>query len=161
MKTGMQAGLAIGAGYLLGRTRKLKLALTVGGLVAGRRLGGSGELLKQGVAALQSSPQAQRLKGEVRQQLFDAGKSAAVTAASGTLGRLASRVSPKELISQDDSAEEPEEREDQPRRRPSRKAVPHKSAPRKSAPRKEAPRKGAPRKGTGRAAQGSRGGRNG
>ncbi|MGW3728999.1 DNA primase, partial [Streptomyces sp. NPDC000851] len=31
-------GLAIGAGYVLGRTRKLKLAFAVGTLVAGKRM---------------------------------------------------------------------------------------------------------------------------
>jgi hypothetical protein len=164
MNSGMQAGLAMAAGYLLGRTRKLKLALTVGGLVAGRRLGSGGDLLKQAVTGLQSSPQAQRLKGEVRQQLFDAGKTAAVTAASGTLGRLASRVRPSDDsagASSSDEGGESEEREESPRRSPSRKAAARTSTPRKSPPRKSAPRKSAPRKSTGRSAQGTRGGRNG
>ncbi len=30
-------GLAIGAGYVLGRTKKMKLAFAVGSLVAGKR----------------------------------------------------------------------------------------------------------------------------
>jgi hypothetical protein len=176
----MQAGLAISAGYLLGRTRKLKLALTVGGVVAGRRLGGSGNLLKQGLATLQSTPQAQRLKGEVRQQLFDAGKSAALTAAGGTMGRLASRVSPSVSVpspADDREGDRGDDREDRPRKSPprkgaarkatARKSPPQKSAPQKSAPRKSeparksAPRKSEPRKSSGRSAQRTRGGRNG
>ena len=49
MKTGAQVGLAVGAGYVLGRFRKMKWAIALAGMGAGKQLGGSqGDLLRQG-----------------------------------------------------------------------------------------------------------------
>ena len=50
MKCGARVALGIAGGYLLGRTKKMKLALIVGGLAAGKRAGGLGQLLAQGTS---------------------------------------------------------------------------------------------------------------
>lgn len=80
--------LAVGGGYLLGRTKKLRLALTLSSLVAGQRLSGSNGLLGQGLDTLRSSPEFDRL----REQLTGAGKAAAVSAATKSLGRVTERI---------------------------------------------------------------------
>ena len=38
MQTPARVALAVGGGYLLGRTKKLRVAMTLAGLVAGKRL---------------------------------------------------------------------------------------------------------------------------
>ncbi|MET9778116.1 hypothetical protein ABZ023_28340 [Streptomyces sp. NPDC006367] len=74
---------AVAGGYLLGRTRKAKLALAVGSYLAGRRLGLSpGRVLSQGLGQLPLTPQFQELSDQVRGELLTAGR-AAVTAAAG------------------------------------------------------------------------------
>jgi hypothetical protein len=74
-------GLAVGAGYVLGRTKKLKLAFAVGTLVAGKRmqLGPRAlvELLNQ---QLLNKPQFKEIGDQLRQDLRGVGK-----AASGAL----------------------------------------------------------------------------
>lgn len=84
-----QAALALATGYLLGRSHKGRLALALAGMAAGRRLraagGGHGaELLK--------SPEVNRLVEDVRGQLFDAGRAAAVHAAGRRIDSLSDRL---------------------------------------------------------------------
>ncbi|MYU25196.1 DNA primase [Streptomyces sp. SID8352] len=78
-RTGL--GLAIGAGYLLGRTRKLKLAVAVGTMVAGRKLNltpsGVAELVS---ARLRDNPQWKEIGDQLRGDLRGVG-----TAATGAL----------------------------------------------------------------------------
>jgi hypothetical protein len=87
MQTSARVALAVGGGYLLGRSKKLKLALTLGSLLAGRKLTSSG-VLKEGLGALQGVPEYDRL----REQLMGAGRAAAMSAASSQLGRLTERI---------------------------------------------------------------------
>lgn len=74
-------GLALGAGYLLGRTKKLKVAVAVGTAVAGKRL----HLTPRGIAELVSTqlrnnPQFLEIGDQLRQDLRGVG-----TAATGAL----------------------------------------------------------------------------
>ncbi|MGW4783270.1 DNA primase [Streptomyces sp. NPDC004230] len=74
-------GLAIGAGYVLGRTKKMKLAFAVASLVAGKRMQLSpravADLLNQ---QLLNNPQFKEIGDQLRQDLRGVGK-----AASGAL----------------------------------------------------------------------------
>jgi hypothetical protein len=89
MNTGARLGLAVVAGYVLGRFHKMRWALTVAGLAGrGRLPGGSGGLLQQGVKVLASSPEVAKLTDEMRGRLIDAGKAAAVAAVSSKLDSL-------------------------------------------------------------------------
>ncbi|AZM51153.1 hypothetical protein DMB38_34690 [Streptomyces sp. WAC 06738] len=76
----MLAGVA--GGYLLGRTRKAKLALTVAALVAGRRLAPQ-DLLGAGARRIADSPQLAAASGQGTDQM--------VTAARAALGSLVDR----------------------------------------------------------------------
>jgi hypothetical protein len=79
-------------GYFLGRTRKMKLALMLAGMMAGRQVGGPGELLAQGSKLVSSSPELTRLVGDVRGRLLDAGKDAALAVATRQVESWADRV---------------------------------------------------------------------
>jgi hypothetical protein len=100
MKTGTQVAMAIGTGYLLGRRRKMRLAMM---LSAGAMAGGMGgigpQLVKRGARALGSadllgkvSPQLSEISGLVRHDLIDAGKGAARTAVNSRIDSLSDSI---------------------------------------------------------------------
>lgn len=78
-----QVALALGAGYLLGRTKKLRWALL---------LATGGSRLRQGVKSLGSSGELAELAEPLRGRLMEAARAAAVTAASSGIENLTDRV---------------------------------------------------------------------
>ncbi|MEW2306513.1 DNA primase [Streptomyces sp. NPDC006655] len=89
----MGLGLAIGAGYLLGRTKKLKMALAVGSLVAGKRLNlGPKALLDLANQQLRDNPQFKEIGDQLRQDLRGVGKAASGAMVERQLGALADRL---------------------------------------------------------------------
>jgi hypothetical protein len=88
MKSSAPVAVALAAGYLLGRTRKMRWALVLGAAAASGQLGGlKGQLLEQGTKALQSSPELAKI-GESGGRLLDAGKAAAMAAVSSRVDSL-------------------------------------------------------------------------
>ena len=92
MKCGARVALGVAGGYFLGRTKKMKLALALAGMAAGKRAGGPGQLLAQGTKLLGQSPEVTRLTDELRGRLLDAGKGAAVAIATRQVEALTERV---------------------------------------------------------------------
>jgi len=92
MKCGARVALGVAGGYFLGRTKKMKLALMLGGMAAGRRAGGPGELLAQGQRLLNSSPELSALSDQVRGRLVDAGKGAVMAVAAKQVSSLTEKV---------------------------------------------------------------------
>jgi hypothetical protein len=89
MNSGARLGLAVAAGYVLGRFHKLKWGLAVAALAGGRRLpGGPGGLVQQGAKLLASSPEFTKLTDEMKGRLVDAGKAAAAAAVSSKIDSL-------------------------------------------------------------------------
>ncbi|MGA5206626.1 DNA primase [Streptomyces variegatus] len=90
-RTGL--GLAIGAGYLLGRTKKLKMAMAVGGLVAGKKLNLSprmvADLLQQ---QLKNNPQFKEIGDQLREDLRGVGKAASGAMVERQIDALADRL---------------------------------------------------------------------
>ncbi|CAL9367394.1 hypothetical protein SUDANB6_00789 [Streptomyces sp. enrichment culture] len=86
-------GLAVGAGYLLGRTRKLKLALAVGALAAGKRMNPGprsvAELLSR---QLRDNPQFKEIGDQLRQDLRGVGRAASGAVIERRLDALADRL---------------------------------------------------------------------
>ncbi|WP_353945735.1 DNA primase [Streptomyces sp. HUAS MG91] len=90
-------GLAVGAGYVLGRTKKMKLAFAVGTMVAGKKLKLSpraiGELVTH---QLENNPQFKEIGDQLRQDLRGVGKAATGALVErqieGLAGRLHSRT---------------------------------------------------------------------
>ncbi|MFE0418084.1 hypothetical protein [Streptomyces tendae] len=155
-RTAMAA--AVAGGYLLGRTKKAKLAFAVGSYLVGRRVGLSpGQVLGQGLGSLQRTPQFQELSDQVRGELLTAGRAAVTAAANRRLTGLADSLRDRtdaltgegrrddgrddhdgswdEDTPDEDAYFEEEEREEDRRPAP---APPRKTA-KKSAPRKAAP----------------------
>ncbi|MEW2469360.1 DNA primase [Streptomyces sp. NPDC046994] len=86
-------GLAVGAGYVLGRTRKMKLACAVGSLVAGKRM----HLSPKGVAdliseQLRNNPQFKEIGDQLRQDLRGVGEAASGPLVERQLEGLAKRL---------------------------------------------------------------------
>ncbi|MGP3732334.1 DNA primase [Streptomyces sp. GDS52] len=155
-------GLAIGAGYLLGRTKKLKTAVAVGGLVAGKKLNLGPRMITDLVSSqLQNNPQFKELGDQLRGDLRGAGKAASGALVERQLDSLADRLHGRtaEMREQlagsgreagddtddtddvDATDEEPDGEEPEPEsERPAKKASSKKDSP-KRAPSKEAARK--------------------
>ncbi|MFE3038062.1 DNA primase [Streptomyces canus] len=90
-RTGL--GLAVGAGYLLGRTKKLKLAFAVGTLVAGKRM----HLSPRAVADLVSqqllkNPQFKEIGDTLREDLRGVGKAASGAMVERQMDAIADRL---------------------------------------------------------------------
>lgn len=96
MKSGTQAAMALGVGYVLGRRRKMRMTtLLAAGAVTGGLGGLTGTLLRRGVKMLGSTealgkmaPQLGDLADTVRGDLVDAGKAAASAALTSRLESL-------------------------------------------------------------------------
>ncbi|MYS42077.1 PE-PGRS family protein [Streptomyces sp. SID5998] len=86
-------GLAVGAGYLLGRTKKLKMAVAVGSLVAGKKLNltprGVAELVSQ---QLKDNPQFKEIGDQLRQDMRGVGKAASGAMVERQMSALADRL---------------------------------------------------------------------
>ncbi|MFI9168526.1 DNA primase [Streptomyces lincolnensis] len=86
-------GLAVGAGYFLGRTRKLKLAFAVGTLVAGKRMHLSPRALADLVAGqLRDNPQFKEIGDQLREDLRGVGKAASGAMVERQIDALADRL---------------------------------------------------------------------
>ncbi|MET9968849.1 ABC transporter substrate-binding protein [Streptomyces sp. NPDC006356] len=112
-------GTALLGGYVLGRTKKAKLAIGLGALLAGSRIK-PGQVGK----ALQDSPFLHTLTDQVRTELSDAGKAAATTVLSAKADSLADalhertaglRERAQEQEADDEAQDEAEDREDEDR----------------------------------------------
>ncbi|WP_282701250.1 DNA primase [Streptomyces sp. CC219B] len=86
-------GLAIGAGYVLGRTKKMKLAFAVGTLVAGKRMHLSPRALAElAQQQLRDNPQFKEIGDQLREDLRGVGKAASGAMVERQLDALADRL---------------------------------------------------------------------
>ncbi|MFJ4848319.1 histone protein [Streptomyces sp. NPDC088733] len=87
-KMALAAGMA--GGYVLGRTKKARLAFGLATYLAGRRFGlEPQQLLTEGVRRLKELPQFEDLNDQLRGELMDAGRQALSAAADRRLADLA------------------------------------------------------------------------
>lgn len=95
MRAGARVALGVGAGYLLGRTRKMRLAFMVAAAGATGRFGvAPTELLVRGVRKVLDTPEMNEVTELVRGELADAARSAAIAATSGRVEALNERLRP-------------------------------------------------------------------
>lgn len=164
-------GLAVGAGYVLGRTKKMKLAFALGTLVAGKRMNLSPRAVADLVSQqLQNNPQFKEIGDQLREDLRGVGKAASGAMVERQLDAFADRlhgrtaevreqltgaVPTPDLGSDEEADEEADEdraepeaareesEEDDDRQEPSRKPTAKKAAPKKTAKKaaKKAPAK--------------------
>ncbi|WP_236787899.1 hypothetical protein [Amycolatopsis sp. GM8] len=115
MKAGVRVALAVGAGYLLGRSKKMRLALMIAAAGATGRVGTSpGKLVQNGLKQLGATAEVGKLTDLARDELVGAAKSAAVAAASNRIESLNERLQSgggvrNPLQEKDERAEEQEE----------------------------------------------------
>jgi hypothetical protein len=101
MNKGTALAVALGSGYLLGRTKKLRLAVMVGGAIATGKAGGLGAgLLKRGLGGLAEnadlgglSPALGEISDSFKGTLADAAKAAAMAAITNKANTIADRMS--------------------------------------------------------------------
>ncbi|MFE7270490.1 DNA primase [Streptomyces sp. NPDC057623] len=159
-------GLAVGAGYVLGRTKKMKLAFAVGTLVAGKRMQLSPRALADLVSQqLQNNPQFKEIGDQLREDLRGVGKAASGAMVERQLDAFADRLHGRTaqvrdqlagavpgtegLGPDDEEYEEPEEAadaeepeaEEEPRRKAAKKAPAKKTAAKKAPAKKSAAKK--------------------
>ncbi|WP_406419357.1 hypothetical protein [Streptomyces sp. NBC_01614] len=180
METETKATLAaaLATGYVLGRTKKGKLAIGVASVLAGQGLLSPKELVSRALRMASESPQAAQLLGQVRGELMDSARAALSATADRRLGALADSLqqrmsSPGEKPDDDeeeplderepDDADEAAEEEEEPEETPpprsrAKKKTPAKRSAAKTPPRKKAPagKKAAASKPTGKKAAASK-----
>ncbi|MCL6298878.1 histone protein [Streptomyces kronopolitis] len=110
---------ALAAGYVLGRTKKGKLAIGVASMVVGQQLSPR-ELIGQALRRLAATPQAEQLIDQVRGELLESGRAALSATADRSLGNLAGALQKRTSALQEpleeeepDEDEEPAEDEDE------------------------------------------------
>lgn len=110
---------ALAAGYVLGRTKKGKLAIGVASMVIGQQLSPR-ELIGQALRKLAATPQAEQLIDQVRGELLESGRAALSATADRSLGNLAGALQKRTSALQEpledeepDEDEEPAEDEDE------------------------------------------------
>ncbi|KNE79695.1 hypothetical protein ADZ36_26155 [Streptomyces fradiae] len=90
--------LAVGAGYLLGRTKKAKLALGVGGMVLGKRLNLNPQQLTGLLTEqLKNNPQLAEVRDQLRNDLQGVGRAAATAVVTRRLDALSDRLHDRTL----------------------------------------------------------------
>lgn len=100
MKCSTQMALGVGAGYLLGRRRKMRLAMGLGVAAATGGLGGVTRKVLKGGTGLPGtkdllgkvSPELSDITETVRGELVEVGKAAALAAVRGQLNRVSDRL---------------------------------------------------------------------
>ncbi|MGW0533189.1 DNA primase [Streptomyces sp. NPDC003032] len=98
----LAVGLAVGAGYVLGRTKKAKFAFAVGTMVAGKRLRLSPKALGALVTQqLENNPQFKEIGDQLREDMRGVGKAATGSLLNRQLEGLADRLHDRTLDVQD------------------------------------------------------------
>ncbi|MFE4859094.1 DNA primase [Streptomyces sp. NPDC056670] len=102
MNNRLGLGLAVGAGYLLGRTKKAKLAFGIGTLVMGKRLQLSPRAIADFAAAqLADNPQFKEIGDQLREDLRGVGKAATGALLNRQIEGIADRLHDRTLGVQD------------------------------------------------------------
>ncbi|MEU8835799.1 histone protein [Streptomyces sp900116325] len=120
-QTKVALAAAIAGGYLLGRTKKGKLALSVATYLAGRRFGlEPRQLATEGMRRLGEIPQVAELQDQLKGEFLEAGRKAVTAAATRGMGTLAETLHDRtasldkkeeEKPKDEEEEEEPEEEE--------------------------------------------------
>ncbi|MFD7612416.1 hypothetical protein [Streptomyces sp. NPDC059828] len=109
-QTKMALAAAIAGGYVLGRTKKGKLALSVGTYLAGRRFGlEPRQLAAEGMRRLGQIPQVAELQDQLKGEFLDAGRKAVTAAATRGMGTLAETLRDRTADLGKQEEEEPDE----------------------------------------------------
>lgn len=99
---------AVAGGYVLGRTRKAKVAFAIGTFLAGRRFGLTPTALAaEGLRQLRESPQLAELREQIGGELLDAVRAAATTSTDRRFAAFAGTL--RDRMKEDLAGDEPED----------------------------------------------------
>lgn len=102
MNNRLTVGLAVGAGYFLGRTKKAKLAFGIGTMVMGKKLQLSPRALAEFASSqLQNNPQFKEIGDQLREDLRGVGKAATGALVTRQINAVADRLHDRRLDVQD------------------------------------------------------------
>jgi hypothetical protein len=90
MSDAVKIGSALAGGYLLGRTKKAKMAIGLAMWLAGK--GRPRDWVRQGVITLAQTPEVQSLVKQARGPLVDSARGAATSTFNAQLGSLADGI---------------------------------------------------------------------
>ncbi|MGV9849615.1 hypothetical protein ACWDWU_12700 [Streptomyces sp. NPDC003442] len=105
MMTNGKIAVAVVGGYLLGRTKKAKLAVGLGMLLAGKKISLDPQQLKKSLA---QAPLLSGLNSEVRKELADATRQAATKAVSHRVSGLADSLHERTALLRGEGGDEDE-----------------------------------------------------
>ena len=175
MSANSKIALAVAGGYMLGRTKKLRLAMTLAGMLAGKKVATNRQLLTQGAKLVENNPQLKQLQGQLTGRLVDVAREAALVAAASRVESFTQSLQSKgsdsgpededapdgesvtdesqddesqDEESQDEESQDEESQDDEASAEDSGAERTPKKAPAKRAPAKKAPAKKAPAKKT-------------
>lgn len=147
-QTKIALAAAVVGGYVLGRTKKGKLALSVGTYLAGGRFGlDPRQLAAEGMRRLGELPQVAELQEQTKGEFVDAGRKAVTAAATRGVGTLTGTLRDRAAgLGKGEEEEEANEKPDE--NAEAKKAAPAKKSSAEKAPRakKSDARKQAPSK---------------
>lgn len=93
MNTATRVAAAAASGYILGRRKRLKLAIAVGSMLAGKRLATDPKgMLRQANELIESRPELAKISDQVRTTLFTAARGAAVGVVSNRINSLSDSI---------------------------------------------------------------------
>lgn len=119
MKTGARVAVAIGAGYVFGRTRKMRLAMMAAAASAtGILANPPREVVERLMRRALSSPEINEISESVRGDLAGAAKSAAFSAATSRIEALNQRLRDTGHLPEPQAAAESEPSEQEPAEEP-------------------------------------------
>src|SRR3954465_8177382 len=117
MNNAAKLGAGVAGGYLLGRTKKLKLAIGLGAWLMGKRLQMSpGQLAMQGLGQLRQSPEFAEITDRLRNEVGGAGRKALSAAATSRMESLADRLRDRNdgvVDSDEDDYDDEDDQDDQ------------------------------------------------
>lgn len=122
MGIGAKITAAVAAGYLLGRWHKLRLAMLVGGMLAGKKISTDPQhLLRHALAFVESNEELAQVSSQVKGQLAVAARDAALKVAADQVGSLTQNLRtrspderPDDGEAEDADIQDEDSREDEP-----------------------------------------------
>ncbi len=93
MSDNSKIALGVAGGYLLGRTKKMKLALSLGGLLIGQKIPTNPrDLLKQGQKLVQGNENLSEIDEMLRGKLLEAARAAALATLSSRMNSVSDSI---------------------------------------------------------------------
>ncbi|MGW8952227.1 histone protein [Streptomyces sp. NPDC055709] len=145
-QTKMALAAAIAGGYVLGRTKKGRLALSLGTYLAGRRFGlEPRQLAVEGMRRLGEIPQVADLQDQLKGEVLEAGRKAVTAAATRSMGTLSDtlrdRTASLKMKEEEEEPEEEYEEEEEPEEEYEEEEEPEEEEEEEEEPERERPQR--------------------